>query len=170
MLAERTIGGIALLIALVVSGCSGAEEAPQRIDRDSDEAAIRATLASNWEAANRKDVDGVVSTFVADGDAWIVGSSRVSGPEEIRRVEEDWQNTPGFRSYDGRMESVRFISPDAAIVEMTGTTTLDSGEINEETTVVVVRRGGEWRITAWRVMSLDGPGLAVLLGGADASE
>ncbi len=61
----------------------------------------------------------------------------------------------GFQSYEGTIDSIRFISPDSAIVEITGTTTLDTGSFDEETTIVVARRDDNWRIAAWRVMTFD---------------
>ena len=45
--------------------------------------------------------------------------------------------------------------PDSAIVEITGTTTLDTGSFDEDTTIVVARRDDNWRIAAWRVMTFD---------------
>ena len=62
---------------------------------------------------------------------------------------------PGFQGYDARIENIRFISRDAAIVELLGTTTLDTGSFDEETTIVVTRLQEGWKIAAWRVMTFD---------------
>ncbi len=69
---------------------------------------------------------------------------------------------PGFQSYVGRIDNIRFISRDAAIVEVLGTTTLDTGSFVEETTIVVARTLDGWKIAAWRVMTFDETLLNVL--------
>jgi hypothetical protein len=92
---------------------------------------------------------------MADGDAWIAGLSRVSTPDAIRSLEEDFGGMPGFQSYVGRIDNIRFISRDAAIVEILGTTSLDTGSFVEETTIVVARTLDGWKIAAWRVMTFD---------------
>ena len=144
---------LALLSALVLGACSPAEPP----SRDSDEVAIRALIQRNFESASRQDVDGVMATHWPDSDVQLPGQPRISGSEGTRQVESDWQTQPGYRGYEGRVESVRFISFDAAIAEMVGRTLLDDGEIAEQTTIVVSRHDGEWRISAWRVMVLDEP-------------
>ena len=123
--------------------------------RDADEAAIRALFQRNAEAANLRDVEGVVATYWPDGDVQIAGRPRVSGPEALRQTELDWQATPGYGGWKGRVEEIRFLASDAALVEVTATTLLDDGEIAEQTTIVMSRRDGEWRISAWRVMVVE---------------
>ena len=123
--------------------------------RDTDEAAVRALFQRNAEAANLRDVEGVVATYWPDGDVQIAGRPRVSGPEALRQTELDWQATPGYRGWEGRVEEIRFLASDAALVEITATTLLHDSEIAEQTTIVVSRRDGEWRISAWRVMVVE---------------
>jgi len=126
------------------------------VDRSADEAAIRSLLAANWAASNAHDAVGVAATYLPDGDAWIAGLARVSGSKEIRRLEEEFGGMPGFESYRAAIDTIRFISRDAAIVEVSATTNLDTGNFDEETTIVVARTdGGAWRIAAWRVMTVD---------------
>lgn len=146
-----------LIVALVLSNCSESSDTSDRgaIDRTADEAAIRSLLAANFAAGSAHDVEGVAATYLPDGDAWIAGLSRVSGFDEMIRAEEEFGGMPGFQSYDGTIDSIRFISTDSAIVEVTGTTTLDTGSFDEETTIVVARRNDNWRIAAWRVMTFD---------------
>ncbi len=152
---ERMIGAMLLIIAILFSALSCREsEQPNTVapqDRSADETAIRALFQRNAEAANRRDVEGVVATYWPDGDAWVAGQPRVS----IRQTELDWQAIPGFRGWKGRVESIRFLGSDAALVECTGTTLLDDGEIAEQTSIVMSRRDGEWRISAWRVMVIE---------------
>jgi hypothetical protein len=73
----------ALIVALsfVIATCAGAD-AP---DRERDEAAIRALLATNQAATNRRDANGVAETYVPDSDIWIAGRPRISGADAIRR-------------------------------------------------------------------------------------
>ncbi len=146
-----------LSVALALTSCSEPRDTADRgaIDRTADEAAIRSLLAANFAASSAHDEEGVAATYLPDGDAWIAGLSRVSGFDEMVRAEEEFGGMPGFQSYDGTIDSMRFISTDSAIVEVTGTTTLDSGSFDEETTIVVARRDDNWRIAAWRVMTFD---------------
>ncbi len=153
-----------LIVALALSSCSESGDTADRgaIDRTADEAAIRSLLAANWAASSAHDAKGVAATYLPDGDAWIAGLSRVSGADEMVRAEEDFGGMPGFQSYDGTIDSIRFISTDSAIVEVTGTTTLDTGSFDEETTIVVARRDDIWRSAAWRVMTFDETLLSML--------
>ena len=146
-----------LIILLILSGCNETWDTAQEAspDRKADEAAIHALLSANWTASTARNAAGVAETFMADGDAWIAGLSRVSTHDAIRSLEEDFGGMPGFQGYDGRIENIRFISRDAAIVEILGTTTLDTGSFDEETTIVVARTQIGWEIAAWRVMTFD---------------
>ncbi len=146
-----------LIIMLILSGCNEAWDTAQEAspDRQADEAAIHALLAANWTASTARNAAGVAETFMADGDAWIAGLSRVSTPDAIRSLEEDFGGMPGFQSYVGRIDNIRFISRDAAIVQILGTTSLDTDSFVEETTIVVARTLDGWKIAAWRVMTFD---------------
>ncbi len=146
-----------LIIMLILSGCNETRDTAQEasLDRKADEAAIHALLAANWTASTARNAAGVAETYMADGDAWIAGLSRVSTPDAIRSLEEDFGGMPGFQSYVGRIENIRFISRDVAIVEILGTTTLDTGNFDEETTIVVADTLDGWKIAAWRVMTFD---------------
>jgi uncharacterized protein (TIGR02246 family) len=146
-----------LVVALALGGCSERHDTLDRgaVDRTADEAAIRSILAANWAAGSARDAEGVAATYLPDGDVWIAGLSRISGNDQIRRAEEEFGSLPGFQRYDGRIESIRFISPDSAIVEVSATTTLESGKFDEDVTIVVARGEVNWRIAAWRVMTFD---------------
>ena len=150
----------ALLTALVLllPACSepiGFSE-EKALDRMADEVAIRDVLEESFAASSRLDAAGVAATYTIDGDAWITGQDLVSGREELRRLEEEFTSMVGFQGWQGTIESIRFISPDAAIVEITGITTLENRQLHEDTTIVVVRRGPVWKIAAWRVINFDG--------------
>lgn len=153
----------AVLLSVCVAACSshfhnGSNQMRLHagtIDRTADEAAIRALLAANWEAGSARNAKQVAATYMPDGDAWIAGLSRWTTHDSLIKAEEDFGGMPGFQSYEGTIETIRFISPDAAIVEVTGTTTLDTGSYQEETTIVVARTENGWKIAAWRVMTFD---------------
>ena len=146
-----------LIIMLILGGCNEARDIGQEdlLDRKADEAAVHTLLNANFMASTARNAAGVAETYTADGDAWIAGLARVSTHEAIRSLEEDFGGMPGFQSYDGRIDNIRFISDDAAIVEVLGTTTLDTGSFDEETTIVVSRTPDGWKIAAWRVMTFD---------------
>lgn len=147
---------VSLGVAFALTSCSISTETAERaIDREADEEAIRSLLRANWAAGTAKNPSAVAATYTIDGDAWIAGLTRVSTQDSIREAEEEYGGLPGFQSYDGTIETIRFISRDAAIVEFTGITTLDSGKFNEETTVVAARSEDGWKIAAWRVMNFD---------------
>ncbi len=146
---------LTLLFLISLYGCSGPHDAPDEsvVDRASDEVEIRSVLASNFAASTALDPAGVQATYMPDGDAWIAGLARFSA-NEISSAEEEYQSLPGFQGFDGQVKDVRFISRDAAIVEMAATTVLGSGRFDEETTIVVARTPSGWRIAAWRVMTV----------------
>ena len=124
-------------------------------DRSADEAAIRTLLAANEASTNQRDAAGVAATFAPDGDIWTVGGPRVSGRAEIRRSEEEFYRAPGFREWRVTIDTIRFLSPDVAVVETTTITTLATSETRGQATWVVARRDGAWKIAAVRVMSVE---------------
>ena len=148
-----------LLVALPLAAlsCGPSERSARTADqnRSVDEAAIRALIATNVAATNSRDAAGVASTYTPDGDIWFAGRPRISGPDEIRRNEEEFYSTPGFREWNFTIDSIRFVSADAALVEGTGLTTLNTGGAREDFTLVVVRRNSEWRIAAARILSVE---------------
>lgn len=156
--------GVALCFMLLVNGCVQRSDVAQgpAVNRDDDEAAIRALVAANIAAGNARDPVAVQDTYMPDGDAWIAGLSSVSTRAGLIDAEEEYQGLPGFQRFEGAIDSIRFISRDAAIVEMFATTILDIGEFDEETTLVVARTDMGWKIAAWRVMTVD-PTLLELL-------
>lgn len=149
--------GAFLCLAFLVNGCTASNDLTQNIavDRAKDEAAIRAVVAANISAGNARDPVSVQDTYTPYGDAWIAGLARLTTREERIDAEAEYQALPGFQGFDGEINSIRFISRDAAIAEMSATTTLDTGEYDEETTLVLARTDVGWKIAAWRVMTVD---------------
>ena len=152
-----------LIVASLLSGCSDVGET-DTLDRVADEREIRSLVMENAAASNAGNPAGVAATYTPDGDAWIAGLSRFSTHEGLRDMEGDWIAMPGYQRWEGKVEGIRFISRDAAIVEISATTFLDTGNFDEETTLVVTRTDTGWKISAWRVMTVD-PEIVSLLKG-----
>lgn len=161
-------GRLGLLLACTLFACteSGNGGPGAAIDRQADQAAIRMLIASNAAASTARNAEGVAATFTADGDGWIagLGSEPTGGREALIAGEKAFTSMPGFQRWDGKIDKIRFISPDAAIAEVTGTTTMDSGRYQEKTTIVLARTAAGWRIAAWRVMDFDKTLLELLRG------
>ena len=146
-----------IVLALAATSCGapqGTANSPQQ-DRDADEAAIHALLAEVEAAANQRDPARTAATYTPDGDIWIAGGPWVSGTAEIRQFEEEFYQTPGYRGWRVAIDTMRFVSPDVVLVEVSSATTLDSGEIRDRATLVVARRDGVWKIAAVRIMSVE---------------
>lgn len=160
---------VCLCFLALLSGC-GSPTINASPDRDADEAAIRALLAEIEAAANAGGSVDVAALYTPEGDVWIAGLSRRSTQEGVRDNEEEFQGIPGFQSWHSSNRSIRFISPDAAIVESSAVTTLDSGKFDEEATVVVTRTDAGWKIAAARVMNFDQTLLNLMNSDARASD
>ena len=123
------------------------------MDRSEDEKEVRKIVEANFAASNVRDAEAVAATFWPGANAWITGIGMLG--ENIEEAEGDFYKIPGFQNWDGMIDTVRFISADAAIVETTCITTLNTGEYEEKTTIVVSRNDGVWKLAAWRVMEFD---------------
>ena len=124
------------------------------VDRSADEEEIRQVVEANFAAGNAQDAAGVAETFWPGANAWITGVGMLG--ENVEEEEQNFYNLPGFQGWNGTIDSIRFISADAAIVEVTGVTTLDTRRFEEKTTIVTARNTGTWKLAAWRVMEFDG--------------
>lgn len=121
-------------------------------DSTSDVVAIRELLARNEAATNRRDAAGVASTFMLDAELWIAGGPRFVGSAEIQRNEEEFYRTPGLQDWSVTVESIRFLTPDVALVDAASVTTIDDEESRSRAGLVVVRSETDWRIAAVHVM------------------
>ena len=162
-------GPVSLCFLALLSGC-GSPTTNAMPDRNADEAAIRALLAETEAATNAGDSVDVAAFHTSEGDVWIAGLSRQSTPEGVRDNEEEFQGIPGFQNWHASIESIRFISPDTAIVESSAVTTLDSSKFDEEATVIVTRTDAGWKIAAARVMNFDQTLLNLMTSDARASD
>lgn len=144
--------GLLLLLALASLSCAQERPISQNADRVADESAIRAVLAANEAATNRRDSEGVAATFTPDADLLVANGPKFLGINEIQRNEEQFYSTPGLREWRATVEAIRFLSDDVALVEQIATTTLDAGDTHENATVLMVRTEQGWKIAAVRVL------------------
>ncbi len=140
-----------LLTLLTLPACATL----RAVDEQADSSAIRALLHTYEAAINRRDVDAAIATYLPDADGWVVGFDRVVGIEAIRRNEERAVRTPGFQAWTTSVDALRFIGADVAIVESSGSVSINGDHIAERITWIVNRTGAGWRIAAVRVMAFD---------------
>ncbi len=157
MLAFRQgIGSLLIALSLALASCvaDGPGGAPEP-ERNADRAAIHALLSELEAAANARDPGRTAAVYTPDGDIWVAGGPWVSGSAEIRQFEAEFYRTPGYRRWDLTVEGIRFLAPHAVLVEISSTTTIDSGALSDRATLVIVRQGAEWKIAAVRIMNVE---------------
>ena len=157
MLALRQgIGASLAVLSLALASCvaDGPGGAPDP-DRNADKAAIHALLSELEAAANARDPGRTAAAYTPDGDIWVAGGPWVSGSAEIRQFEAEFYRAPGYRRWDLTIDEIRFLAPDAVLVEISSTTTIDGGGLSDRMTLVVVRQGAEWKIAAVRIMNVE---------------
>ena len=130
-------------------------EGANTTDSSADEAAIRGLFDALLEDWGRGDGDAYGSRFTQDADYVAFDGSRTTG---LRNIASSHQRL--FDKYlkgtrlTGRIESIRFLGPDIALVHATGGTVMrgkssPSPERDSIQTLVAVRRGDEWRFAAF---------------------
>jgi uncharacterized protein (TIGR02246 family) len=121
-----------------------------------DEAAVRGLYRELMDGWNRGSGEAFASAFADDGDLVAFDGMRFEGREEIVPFQQElfdkWMK--GTRLV-GRVEDVRFLGPDVALMHAVGGTvmrgkTKPSPERDSIQTLVAAREGGEWRIAAFQ--------------------
>jgi uncharacterized protein (TIGR02246 family) len=140
-------------------------------DYTADEAAIRDLFRQLLDDWGRGDGDAYGSRFTEDADYVAFDGSHTRGQRAIAASHQQLfdKYLKGTR-LTGRIESVRFLGPDTALVRAVGGTvmrgkTRPSLERDSIQTLVAVRRDGEWRFAAFhnsRVRPISG-GFAAFL-------
>ncbi len=137
----------------------------------SDEAAVRGLYRRLMDGWNRGSGDAFAAAFAEDGDLVAFDGTRLRGRQEIAPFHQElfdrWLK--GTR-LTGRIESVRFLSPDVALIHAVGSTVMrgksePSPERDSIQTLVATKREGEWRIAAFhntRLRPMNG-GMAAFL-------
>ena len=141
------------ILAVAVSSC-GSNSTPgndPRSSRAADEAAIRDLISTNMVAANKHDAAGVAATYSLDADLIAFAGGQISGRDAIIQHEKTFFDGAPEVGVSTKIESVRFVSPDVAVVENTTVHTFPRAT-SERATLVVARDQGHWLIQAVRVL------------------
>jgi uncharacterized protein (TIGR02246 family) len=138
-----------------------------------DEREIRAIVDRMFDAWGRGDAVAYHADLTDDADYVAFDGSRRSKADSIRSHENLFRTVLYGSRLVGEVESVRFVTPDVAVVHVTGSVvegwrqTMRRRRLSLQT-MVVVRRDGRWQVTAFhntRVRPLSTSGPMVELGG-----
>ena len=121
-------------------------------ENKADEAAIRSIVSASEAAANKRDFAAFAAMFTADGDSIVFDGPRDVGRDAIRHpIEIAWKEQPASCRIALKVESIRFLSKDIAIVEDSASFTGCKDVVPDRATFVFARRDGKWQIAAMRV-------------------
>jgi uncharacterized protein (TIGR02246 family) len=121
-----------------------------------DEAAIRALYQQQLDGWNRGDGNAFAAPYIEDADFIGFDSTHLKGRREIASFHQMLfdKYLRGTRLV-GKVRSVRFLTPDVAIMHAVGGTVMPGQsdlepERNSIHTIVAIKRDGEWRFTAFQ--------------------
>jgi uncharacterized protein (TIGR02246 family) len=138
-----------------------------------DEQQIRAIVDRMFDAWGRGDAAAYHADLTDDADYVAFDGSRRSKADSIRSHENLFRTVLYGSRLTGEVESIRFVTPDVAVVHLTGSVVegwrqqMRRRRLSRQT-MVVVRRDGRWQVTAFhntRVRPLNTSGPMVELGG-----
>jgi uncharacterized protein (TIGR02246 family) len=141
--------------------------------RAQDDREIRAIVDRMFDAWGRGDAAAYHADLTDDADYVAFDGSRRSKADSIRSHENLFRTVLYGSRLTGQVESVRFVTPDVAVVHLTGSVVegwrqrMRRRRLSRQT-MVVVRRDGRWQVTAFhntRVRPLPTTGPMVELGG-----
>ena len=132
---------------------SGAPVQGQSAAGSSDEAAVREAVTKYVGARELRDPAAIGALFTRDADQLTTSGEWRRGREQVvPGTLESSRRNPGTRAIE--VESVRFVTPDVAIVDgpyvITGAAGAQARPMR--TTIVLKRESGGWRISAIRNM------------------
>jgi uncharacterized protein (TIGR02246 family) len=149
----RTIEILALLI-FCMSGVS-AQKAKTSAERGKDEAAIKATLEQMKTGWNAKSGEALARPFTEDADFVVVTGlhlkTRAVIAEQHQRLFDTIFKDVEILEY--RVEQIRFLRPDVALVHAIGrrTDTADKTKtVTGRISLVMLKNKGQWYITAFQ--------------------
>jgi uncharacterized protein (TIGR02246 family) len=138
---------IVSLLACALSTTLEAQRSAQ-----ADEAAVRTVVDRYMAARDAQDPSAVAELFTPDADQFTTAGEWRRGREQIRSgTAESSRRNPGVRRI--AIAAVRFVTPDVAIAD--GDYEISAGAASPRrmwTTLVLVRTGNGWRISAIRNM------------------
>ena len=124
--------------------------------QSTDEAAVRALYQQMMHGWNQGSGEAFAAVFAEDGDLIGFGGTHLKGRQEIARFHQPLFEThlKGTRLV-GQVTSVRFLSPDVALMHAVGGTVMRGKsapppERDSIQTLVAMRDGGEWRLAAFQ--------------------
>ncbi len=141
--------------------------------RAQDDREIRAIVDRMFDAWGRGDAAAYHADLTDDADYVAFDGSWRSKADSIRSHENLFRTVLYGSRLTGQVESVRFVTPDVAVVHLTGSVVegwrqrMRRRRLSRQT-MVVVRRDGRWQVTAFhntRVRPLPTTGPMVELGG-----
>jgi uncharacterized protein (TIGR02246 family) len=139
---------------------------------DKDEQEIRTLMARLADSWARGDAQAYGAEFTDDCDYVAFDGTRFRGPTEpARHLARLFDTVLKDSRLEGEVESIRFVTPDAAVVHWTGSVAYPWQQRvrrrrRSRQTLVVVRREGRWQATAFqntRVRPLPQQGLGFAL-------
>jgi uncharacterized protein (TIGR02246 family) len=127
-----------------------------KVNHSVDEAAVRALYQQLMDGWNQGSGAALAAVFTEDGDLVGFDGTHFKGRQEIapfhQQLFDKWLK--GSRLV-GRVEDVRFLSPDVALMHAVGGTIMrgksePAPERDAIQTLVAVRQNGEWRLAAFQ--------------------
>jgi uncharacterized protein (TIGR02246 family) len=127
-----------------------------KVNHSVDEAAVRALYQQLMDGWNQGSGAAFAAVFTEDGDLVGFDGTHFKGRQEIapfhQQLFDKWLK--GSRLV-GRVEDVRFLSPDVALMHAVGGTVMrgksePAPERDSIQTLVAVRQNGEWRLAAFQ--------------------
>ena len=131
-------------------------ERSEKTANPADEEAIRGLYRELMDGWNRGSGDAFADAFTHDGDLVAFDGTHFKGREEIapfhQQLFEKWLK--GTRLV-GRVEDVRFLGPDVALMHAVGSTVMrgksePSPERDSLQTLVATKEDGRWRLAAFQ--------------------
>lgn len=146
------ISALGLGLALALGWAARPQPAEGRPSRDADEAAVRAVVQAYVDAREAQDPKQIQPLLTADADQLVSDGVWRRGREElVQGMLQSSKRTGGRRTIE--VETVRFVSSTVALADgryrQTG---LAGANRDMWTSLVLVRDGKSWRITAIRNM------------------
>jgi uncharacterized protein (TIGR02246 family) len=128
---------------------SGGGPAP---DRTRDERAIRETVSAVEATLNARDFAGYARTFAEEADVIFYGGSRLSGRTAIQdEMVRAWKAQPASCRVTIKVDAVRFVSADLALVDAPATFSGCKGWSTNDGSSVMQRVGDRWQSVGLRI-------------------